>query len=315
MTTSLAQADYPNTNLLIVDDNPDNLRLLGELLNRQGYRVRPVPGGYEAFQVLEVMQPDLILLDINMPGMNGFEICERLKINPATRDIPVIFISAADAVEDKVKGFEMGSVDYITKPFHEKEILIRINTHLRLHFLKRSLEEKVAELERANARVRELSIRDELTGLYNRRYFNEEAPHLLAHARRYQEPLSFMIGDIDFFKIINDRFSHAIGDQVLRQIARVIISVISHAVAAEHNDVITLDQVSGVRRRDCGPGRTAVERNVIVTPGACFRRPPDLQRRCDHVIGVGRIDCNTHFGGINGACVVDAHDLLRLRDA
>ena len=214
----------PCAKILIVDDNLANLRVLGQLLNRQNYKVSPVPSGAQALKLLQTMQPDLILLDIQMPEIDGFELCRNIKTDPATQDIPVVFISAADEVEQKIKSFEVGGVDYITKPFEEKEVLVRVDTHLRLHSLQRKLEEKINELEQANARITELSIRDELTQLYNRRHLIEVAPNLLAHAKRYNESLSFMIGDIDHFKCINDRFSHTIGDQVLRQVAGMMLT-------------------------------------------------------------------------------------------
>ena len=213
----------PRAKLLIVDDNLANLNVLGRLLNQEGYQVRPVPSGVQALKLLPTLQPDLILLDINMPELDGYELCAKIKADPETKDIPVIFISAADAVTEKVKGFEVGGVDYITKPFEEKEVLVRIDTHVRLHALQRELRDKIAELEQANARVKELSIRDDLTQLYNRRHFSEAAPRLLAHAKRYNQPLSVMIGDIDHFKDINDHFSHAIGDEVLRKVAQLIL--------------------------------------------------------------------------------------------
>ncbi len=116
--------------ILIVDDTPDNLRLLSGLLTTQGYDVRPVPSGRLALSGARADPPDLILLDIKMPGMNGYEVCEQLKAAERTRDIPVIFISALDETVDKMRGFAVGGVDYITKPFQEEEVLARVKAHV-----------------------------------------------------------------------------------------------------------------------------------------------------------------------------------------
>ncbi|MCP4672350.1 MAG: response regulator [Desulfobacula sp.] len=124
--------------IMLVDDMPQNLITLESLLKKKGYQVRPALSGKQALKALSGFLPDLILLDVRMPEMNGFEVCEKIKSDPATNQIPVIFISALDAVEDKIRGFEAGGVDYITKPFQSEEVLARIGTHLKL---KKALEE------------------------------------------------------------------------------------------------------------------------------------------------------------------------------
>jgi putative two-component system response regulator len=132
-------------NILIVDDTPANLTLLSGLLRERGHRVRPVPSGKLALKAVESDPPDLILLDINMPEMNGFEVCERLKIDRRFRDIPVLFISALTETLDKVKAFNSGGVDYITKPFQFEEVEARVSTHLELRRYGKSLEDLVQE--------------------------------------------------------------------------------------------------------------------------------------------------------------------------
>jgi len=127
--------------ILIVDDTPANLRLLSQMLAEQGYRVRPVPDGALALTAVRAETPDLILLDIRMPEMSGYEVCERLKADARTADIPIIFISALDAVEDKVKAFTAGGVDYVTKPFRIEEVLARVQTHLALRKLQKRLQD------------------------------------------------------------------------------------------------------------------------------------------------------------------------------
>ncbi len=133
-------------NILVVDDNPANLRLLTGILSEQGYKVRPARDGFQALSTTQSVSLDLILLDINMPQMDGYEVCSKLKANAKTRNIPVIFISALSDVLDKVKAFGMGGVDYITKPFQVEEVLARVETHLALQRLQNSLRDKNEEL-------------------------------------------------------------------------------------------------------------------------------------------------------------------------
>ncbi|MFB2833513.1 response regulator [Floridanema evergladense] len=133
--------------LLLVDDTPDNLRLLSLMLTENGYKTRKVINGERALQAVEVVIPDLILLDINMPDMNGYEVCRRLKAANKTREIPVIFISALDDVFDKVKAFQAGGVDYITKPFQVEEVLARVNTHLNIRKLQKQLQQQNSQLQ------------------------------------------------------------------------------------------------------------------------------------------------------------------------
>jgi sigma-B regulation protein RsbU (phosphoserine phosphatase) len=131
----------PQGNILIVDDTPANLRLLSSMLAEQGYKVRSVINGQMALTATQAAPPDLILLDINMPDMNGYQVCERLKADEGTRDIPIIFISALDATEDKIKAFTIGGLDYITKPFQLEEVLARVETHLALRKLQKRLQD------------------------------------------------------------------------------------------------------------------------------------------------------------------------------
>ncbi|MCL4263244.1 MAG: hybrid sensor histidine kinase/response regulator [Anaerolineae bacterium] len=133
--------------ILIVDDTPANLRLLAGLLGNAGYQVRPARDGRMALSVAQANPPDLILLDIMMPEMDGYEVCRQLKADERTREIPVIFISALDDVHDKVKSFTLGAVDYVAKPFQAEEVLARVRSHITLYKLQRDLREQVAELD------------------------------------------------------------------------------------------------------------------------------------------------------------------------
>ncbi|MBF1988817.1 hybrid sensor histidine kinase/response regulator [Fischerella thermalis] len=144
----IPQRDY-KANILVVDDTPDNLRLLSAMLTSQGYEVRKTLSGKMALTACQMVLPDVILLDINMPEMNGYEVCRQLKANEKTRPIPVIFISALDDVLDKAQAFDVGGVDYITKPFHGVEVVLRIENQLNLCLLQNKLQEKNTLLQKA----------------------------------------------------------------------------------------------------------------------------------------------------------------------
>src|SRR5271163_3413950 len=147
-----------DSDIMIVDDNPANLKLLEDMLEQQGHEVRSFPLGRLALAAAKDHSPDLMLLDVNMPEMNGYEVCERLKATPELFDIPVIFLSALNETQDKVKAFRSGAVDYISKPFQFEEVHARVETHLSLHALQRELKAQNERLERTvAARTRELS--------------------------------------------------------------------------------------------------------------------------------------------------------------
>ncbi|MDJ0658386.1 MAG: response regulator [Crocosphaera sp.] len=147
--TETNKTDKSKGNIIVVDDSPINLRLMVDLFKTKGYEVRPVPNGKLALTAIRNLPPDLILLDIMMPEMDGYEVCKKLKADPRTRDIPIIFVSALDAVLDKVKAFEMGGVDYVSKPIQEKELFARVETHLQLRKLQKHLQEKNHKLAKA----------------------------------------------------------------------------------------------------------------------------------------------------------------------
>ncbi|MEG4228657.1 diguanylate cyclase [Microcoleus sp. N9_B2] len=217
------------TNILIVDDTPDNLRLLAKILESQGYIVRKALNGRMALQGIHRDPPNLILLDINMPQMNGYEVCQKLKASEASDQIPVIFISALEQLENKVRAFELGCVDYITKPFQEQEVLMRVKNQLliqqqRQQLLEQNqrLEHEIQERLRAEAEVRQLSVTDELTGLYNRRGFFLLANQQLKIARRTQTSYFILFADLDGLKKINDTLGHEMGDRVIVDAAQIL---------------------------------------------------------------------------------------------
>lgn len=146
---NLHGADYSGKNILVVDDTPDNVRLLAAILTERGYEVRKALNGARALAAVQAALPDLILLDITMPEMNGYQVCEHLKADVKTRDVPVIFISALDEVVDKQKAFDVGGADYIVKPFQGAEVILRIENQLKLRSLQANLAENNRDLERS----------------------------------------------------------------------------------------------------------------------------------------------------------------------
>ena len=148
-------ADNQSSTILVIDDTPTNLRVVSAFLEEAGYRVLVAEDGNDAKDVISQRTPDLILLDVLMPGPNGYETCLELKSSPQTRNIPVIFMTALTETSEKVKGFQVGGVDYITKPFQQEEVLARVKTHLALRELRRQLETKNQQLEEQNHLLRE----------------------------------------------------------------------------------------------------------------------------------------------------------------
>lgn len=207
--------DSSPANILVVDDVEDNLEIVGSLLTFDGYNVQTALSGAEALERVQANRPDLILLDILMPGMSGFEVCDRLKAEENTKDIPIVFFSSMADIESKVKGFKIGAVDYINKPFQHAEILVRVNTHVTIGRMRRRLEEQNTELQR-------LANTDYLTDLYNRRHFFGLADKEFTESIQNERPTSVTMIDLDHFKRVNDTYGHLIGSQVLIHIAHII---------------------------------------------------------------------------------------------
>jgi diguanylate cyclase (GGDEF)-like protein len=202
------------------------MSVLVDYLTRQGYEIHVAEDGECALDMFAYISPELILLDVMMPRVNGFETCRRLKAAEASKDVPVIFMTSLTDIADKVRGFEAGAVDYITKPIQHEELLARVNTHISMRKLQMRLLEKNVELEdeiserkKLQDALEHLAITDSLTGIYNRRHFFDVSETEIARAQRYQRPLAIIMLDIDLFKSVNDRFGHLIGDQILRNVA------------------------------------------------------------------------------------------------
>ena len=219
--------------LLIVDDHLQDFDLIVDIFSQQDYLVKSASSGWAALALIENALPDLILLDIEMPGMSGYEVCTQLKTNPYTRDIPVIFVSVSDQLFDKVKAFSVGAVDYVSKPYQIEELLARVNTHLTLKKLTKELAKKEQALQQEVKKrqeyekiLEEIIHIDYLTKTFNRRHFTELGQQEIARAHKNNLPIALVLVTIDHFKDIINAYGHNIGNKILVNLANLCQSKI-----------------------------------------------------------------------------------------
>ena len=208
--------------ILVADDDKNALKLIETSLKESGFLTEKVNNGEEALDKISSLSPDLVILDVTMPKMDGITVAKKIKADERYRFIPIIMLTARDGVEDKVKGLDAGADDYITKPFDLDEFVARVRAMLRIKQLQDELREKNEQLEDLTNRLRDLAITDGLTRLYNNFYFKDQLTREVKRARRYIQPISFVMTDIDHFKQYNDTNGHPQGDLVLRRVAEVL---------------------------------------------------------------------------------------------
>src|SRR5438552_10201412 len=194
--------------VLIIDDSKPIHALLRARLTDEPVELHSAFDGDAGVLAACNILPDLILLDVDMPNPDGFEVCRRLKADPATMNIPIVFLTGVSSTEQKIRGLELGALDYILKPFEPAELRARVRASLRQKYLLDLLSKK--------------AMVDGLTGLWNRTYFDQTLAAQMALARRAGYPFSVIIADVDHFKSINDRYGHPTGDEVLRAVAQTI---------------------------------------------------------------------------------------------
>lgn len=204
---ALLDSTHGKPKLLIVDDQPINIQVMHQVFGAD-YQVFMATNGEQALTLCKANPPDLVLLDVVMPGMDGFEVCTQLKANPDTRNIPVIFVTAHSDAAQETHGLSVGAVDFISKPVNPAVVRARVKTHLTLKFQSDIL--------------RNLVFLDGLTGVFNRRYFDQQLGVEWARAARNHSPLSLIMVDVDHFKLFNDRYGHQAGDDCLRQVAQTL---------------------------------------------------------------------------------------------
>lgn len=204
--------DDSKPTILIVDDMAANIAILSDLL-KNDYKIKVAISGEKALEIANAHErPDLILLDIMMPGMDGYEVCKNLKNNSWTSNIPVVFVTAMNEVKDEEYGLNLGAVDYISKPFHPTIIKARVKNHI--------------DLKLKNDMLEELSMVDGLTHIPNRRYFDEEYEKTYKESMRDNETLAVLMIDVDHFKAYNDHYGHGKGDDCLTKIAGALRAVL-----------------------------------------------------------------------------------------
>ncbi|MCL2925173.1 MAG: diguanylate cyclase [Trichodesmium sp. MAG_R04] len=215
-----------NYYILVVDDVSTNLKLLRLILEPIGYSLAFAQGGYQAIEKVKVSKPDLILLDLMMPEINGLEVCKQLKSDPEYTNIPIIFITASNEQEHIVKAFELGAVDYINKPLKKAELFARIRNHLLLQHTIDKLKSTQIELKNALAEVQKIANTDPLTKALNRRRLFNLGYQEFNRVTIYGTALSILLMDLDNFKKINDNYGHQAGDQALCTVVKSIKNTI-----------------------------------------------------------------------------------------
>ena len=194
--------------VLIVDDIAANIQILAACLN-DDYRIKVATGGQACLDIMaEKDKPDLVLLDIEMPDIDGYCVCKQLKNQADTKDIPIIFVTAKDSAADEEKGLNLGAVDYISKPIRPAIVLARVNAHI--------------TLKQQRDLLAEMALHDQLTGLYNRYYLMETTEQRISAAKRHGTDISLLLIDLDHFKRINDNHGHLVGDEILTAVAQLL---------------------------------------------------------------------------------------------
>ncbi len=210
------------TRILVVDDHPDNVEIIDARLSSRGYQIETATNGQEALDKVQVSPPHLILCDVMMPVMDGYEVSRRVKGDESLPFIPIILVTARDSTQDKVEGLEAGADDYLTKPINFPELEARVRSMLRIKRLQDELDEKNRELELMNKRLRKLSITDGLTELFNHRHIQQLLREEFERSRRTGEPMAVAMLDLDRFKLVNDTYGHQTGDVILYETAKIL---------------------------------------------------------------------------------------------
>ncbi len=273
--------------VLIVDDSPDALALAKVRLAPEGLDICTAGTGKEGIEVTRREEPDLVLLDIEMPDMSGLEVCRQLKADPQLCMIPVIFLTASSGSEDRARGLDLGAVDYVAKPFDEIELRARVRAALRTKHLQ--------DLLISYAHI------DPLTGLGNRRALMDRLQQEWKRIQRYGGTLSFVMADVDHFKKVNDTYGHSVGDRWLGEIARIL---------------------QAQCRGSDFPARYGGEEFALIVANECADDAARLAERCRAAIentslpvGKGEVRATASFGVCDSGTADDGDQLVRLADA
>ncbi len=291
--------------IFVVDDHPDNVEIINARLSSRGFVIETASNGEEALRMVRENPPQLILLDVMMPIMDGYEVCRRIKQDASLPYIPIILVTARDSTQDKVEGLDAGADDYLTKPINFPELEARVRSMLRIKRLQDELDQKNRELEQANKRLRKLSITDGLTDLFNHRHIHELLHEEFERTRRSGEPLAVAMLDLDRFKLVNDTYGHPTGDVILYETARilretareidmvgryggeefvVILPGTDEEAAAQFAERVRQAVSEYVFRDEAHEVRMTVSGGVASFPGADIDHPDVLIKRADEAL-------------------------------
>lgn len=261
---------------MVVDDQPINIQVMHQIFTGE-YQVFMATNGQQALNLCKTNPPDLVLLDIVMPQMDGYEVCRQLKADSSTRDIPVIFVTAHSEADQETLGLELGAVDFITKPVIPAVVRARVKTHV--------------TLKQQSDLLRKMVFLDGLLGVFNRRYFDQQIDTEWARAQRSGTPLSVLMLDVDYFKRYNDTYGHLAGDDCLRKVAAEIRSALRRPadVVARYGgeefacvlpetaleDAIAIAKLLEQQIRDLGVPHSSSDAAPVVTVsiGVCCKPP------------------------------------------
>lgn len=229
----LAEKAAAQFRVMVVDDVANNLKVVSSMLSQIGYTTTFAANGHQALERLADFQPDLILLDLMMPEMDGIEVCKAIKAMPKFEAVPIIFVTASHEVNHLEEAFAVGAVDYITKPFKRIELVARIKTHLKLKYVtdelrckSEALLHKNQELQMVMSQLKTLATTDPLTGVHNRRFLQDRIDQEWQRVSRYGQSFGLLILDLDNFKAVNDTYGHKMGDAVLCAVVNAVQTTI-----------------------------------------------------------------------------------------
>jgi len=294
--------------VLIVDDMTTNLLLLSDLLKDE-YQIKVAKNGKKALEIIYSNDEiDIVLLDIMMPDIDGYEVCKKLKNNKQTKSIPVIFITAKDNDADEEYGLNLGAIDYITKPFNKAIVKLRLRNHLELKLKSDILEE--------------LSMYDGLTHIPNRRYFDEIFESTYKEAKREKKAFTVLMLDIDFFKPYNDNYGHGLGDEALRKVAQALQKALKRptdliaryggeefVVLLQENTQEDVEKVAHnllkvVRDLQIKHHYSSVEKIITISIGAAYKNPKSNISKVQMLIAADEALYNIKKNGRNNSLII-----------
>ena len=225
--TDLMNIDCDNSrehsaeSIMCVEDSPTQAAQIRHILSTEGYQVHVAVNGYESLSMARELNPDLVVLDIMLPDIDGYSVCRKLR-SQSTVYVPILMLSARQEVEDRLDGLEVGADDYLPKPFDTRELLARVKSLLRIKRLNDDLNERLSEAQESFNVWRQVAVTDHLTGLYNRHYLQKMLQEEVAVSGRYGTPLACIMLDIDHFRDFNNTHGHLVGDEVLKGLSLIL---------------------------------------------------------------------------------------------